>query len=231
MKVTETNLGFLIEAPQFVALFGGQKSQLLNLQSSFETYQFLRIKQTHGDTVVHSQDYTLDYKVKADAHYTQAEKTALCISTADCIPVLIYEPRTNYIAAVHAGWRGVANRIVPKTIQTLVDRGAAVENMQVLVGPHIQMNSFEVDNPVRDQILDSIQFFADQNDSLYHKNINAQKSLVDLNQVMKTQMQNCGVVFDHLYNLHLDTYTDLRFHSYRRDKEKSGRQLSFICKR
>lgn len=230
MKVTETNLGFLIESEKFTALLGSQKSLLGNLKVSFEDFTFIRIKQIHGDKSVLSNDPAMDYKVEADGHYTNSLRTALCISTADCMPVLIYDPKTDYVAAIHAGWRGIANRIVPKTLEQLQNLGGSPENMQVILGPHIQMNSFEVSHAIRDQILSSIGFSPDQQESPYHKNLNTEKALVDLNQIMKTQLQECGVVFDNLNNLHLDTFSDLRFHSYRRDKEKAGRQLSFVCR-
>lgn len=230
VKITETNLGFLIETPKVVALLGGTKAQLLNLKSSFPDFDFIRVKQTHGDTVVHSHDLALDYKVEADAHFTEKSKTALCISTADCIPVFLYDAKAEIIAGIHAGWRGVANQIVPKTFKRLQSAGSSVENIHVIIGPHIQMNSFEVSLSVRDEILSSIDFGAVQQDSIYHKNLSHEKALVDLNQVMRTQLQNCGVTFDNLYNLHIDTFVDPRFHSHRRDKENAGRQLSFICK-
>lgn len=230
MKITETNLGYLIETSKITALLGGEKSQILNLKSSFPDFQFIRVKQTHGDTIVHSHDSQLDYKVEADAHFTRDPKKALCISTADCIPVLIYDPAADLIAAVHAGWRGVASQIVPKTLQQLQGLGAKTSNTQVIVGPHIQMASFEVNDNVRDEILSSIDFGAVAPESIYHKKISHEKSLVDLNQVLRTQLQNSGISFDNLHNLHIDTFVDRRFHSHRRDKELSGRQLSFICK-
>jgi len=231
MNVTETNLGFLIETPKITALMGGQKAQLANLQASFPDFKFVRIKQTHSDIAILSKDNSLDYKIEADGHFTQTQALALCVSSADCIPVFAFDPKTNYIAAIHAGWRGVANSIVPKTLLKLKNLGCEIESIQVFIGPHIQMNSFEVENKVRDDILSSIDFGAHQKESLYHRNLNHEKSLVDLNQVMKTQLQNTGVTFDNLHNLHIDTFTDPRFHSYRRDKEKSGRQLSFICRK
>jgi YfiH family protein len=230
MKVTETNLGFLIETEKFTALFGGQKAALGSLKTSFEEFNFIRVKQTHGDKSVLSADPTLDYQVEADAHFTKAPLTALCVSTADCMPILIYDPKMEFIAAIHAGWRGVVNRIVPKTIEHLKTLGCQPENLQILLGPHIQMNSFEVKYPVRDEILSSIHFVADHPESLYHRNISGEKTLVNLNQVMKTQLQETGIQFDHLYNLYIDTFSDLRFHSFRREKEKAGRQLSFICR-
>ncbi|WP_413289376.1 polyphenol oxidase family protein [Bdellovibrio sp. HCB337] len=230
MKITETNLGFLIETPKITALLGGEKSQILNLKSSFESLDFIRVKQTHSDIVVHSKDLALDYQVEADSHFTELSKTALCISTADCIPVLLYDPVSEIIAAVHAGWRGVANQIVPKTFARLAHSGVKSENTHVIIGPHIQMASFEVSHQVRDDILSTIDFGTTEKESIYHRNLNHEKALVDLNQVMRTQLQNSGVLFDNLYNLHIDTFVDPRFHSHRRDKEKAGRQLSFICK-
>lgn len=230
MKITETNLGYLIETPKITALLGGVKSQIVNLKASFPDFKFIRVKQTHSDLVVHSKDASLDYQVEADSHFTELTKTALCISTADCIPVFFYDSKKEIIAGVHAGWRGVANQIVPKTFKRLLTAGCSAENIHAIIGPHIQMKSFEVSHSVRDEIFSSIDFGATTSDSIYHKNISAEKSLVDLNQVMRTQLQNCGVTFDNLYNLHIDTFVDPRFHSHRRDKENAGRQLSFICK-
>jgi YfiH family protein len=230
VKITETNLGFLIETSKITALLGGEKAQLINVKASFPDFDFIRVKQTHSDIVVSSTDKSLDYQIEADAHYTDLKATALCISTADCIPVLLYDTKKEVIASIHAGWRGVANQIVPKTFQKLQSLGSNPADIFVIVGPHIQMPSFEVTMDVRNTILSSIGFTAQNQESLYHRNLNSEKSLVDLNQVMKTQLQNCGVTVDNLHNLYIDTFIDPRFHSFRRDKEKSGRQLSFICK-
>ncbi len=231
MRITETNLGFLVETNAFTVLFGGTKALLGNLQASFEDIQFVRVKQTHGDKSVLSNDPALDYRVEADAHFTQRANLGLCISTADCMPIFIYDQKSQYVAGIHAGWRGVANNIVPKTIDRLKSLGGSPEQMRVLIGPHIQMSSFEVDFTVRDEILSSISETATLPESIYHTNLNSEKALVDLNQVMKTQLQVVGISFDHLSNLHIDTFTDPRFHSHRREKEQAGRQLSFIFKK
>lgn len=231
MKITETNFGFLIETNSFLVLFGGKKATLGNLQASFMNTHFVRVKQTHGDKFVRSDDPIADYKIEADAHFTNRSNLGLCISTADCMPIFIYDPTIHFVGAIHAGWRGVANNIVTKTIGQLKALGGSPEKMHVLIGPHIQMNSFEVDITVRDEILSSISESVTISESIYHQNISSEKALVDLNQVMKTQLQSCGIAFDNLSNLHIDTFTDPRFHSHRRDKEHAGRQLSFISLR
>lgn len=230
MKINETNLGFLIETPKITALMGGQKAQILNLKPSFPDLNFIRIKQTHSDITIRSADPDLDYQIEGDAHYTEISKTALCISTADCIPVLVYDSGTDHIAAIHAGWRGVANQIVPKTLRVLQRLGSKPENLQIIIGPHIQMQSFEVDQDVQEQILTTIGFSATNAKSLYHQQISEKKFLVDLNQVMKSQLQLCAVSHENIFDLHIDTFVDPRFHSFRRDKQQSGRQLSFISK-
>lgn len=228
LNAIETNLGFLIETPKLVVLFGGVKANLVNLQASFPQYEFVRVKQTHGDVVVKSDSLAMDYQVEADAHFTLKKNFGLCIATADCIPLFIYDSVREVIAGVHAGWRGVANRIVPKTISRLIQDGSSAENLQIFLGPHIQQKSFEVSIPVRDELLQSAQGTSEVG---IVQALNEEKSLVDLNRIMRLQLQHSGVPLDHVFDLHLDTFSDLRFHSHRRDKEKAGRQLSFICRK
>ncbi|RYZ85408.1 MAG: hypothetical protein EOP06_16310, partial [Proteobacteria bacterium] len=124
VKITETGLGFVLESENFVALLGGQEANVTTIKASFPEFDFVRVKQTHGDLIVHSADSSLDYQVEADAHFTDTPKLGVLISTADCIPILIYSPDLKVVASIHAGWRGVANRIVPKTVQHLVLQGA-----------------------------------------------------------------------------------------------------------
>ncbi len=71
-------------------------------------------------------------------------------------PYIFYDPQTGLVAGVHAGWRGVAARIIPKTLHKLLQLGADIKKMTVIIGPHIQKPSFEVGNDVRDQILTSL---------------------------------------------------------------------------
>lgn len=230
MKITEKNLGYFVESHGFKALLGGVKSNFVNLQTSFPELQFTRVKQTHGTVSVESLDTSKDLLLEADAHFSKTKNLALCISTADCIPVLIHDPISGYVASIHAGWRGVAGQIVPKTLQKLFLLGVQPGTLQVLIGPHIQMNSFEVSIEVCDEILSSIDASPKEKQSLYFRDLSPEKALVDLNQVMHQQLKMCGVIFDHITDFQIDTKTDPRFHSYRRDADKSGRQLSFIAK-
>jgi YfiH family protein len=224
MKIESRSLGTLIETNSFRALLGGRDGQIDNLKLTFPKIQFKRIKQVHGDRIIHTSPHSIDFSSEADAHYTNERNLGLCISTADCIPLLLFHPNPMWISIVHAGWRGVEKRIVPKTISHLKKLGCQPGKMQILVGPHIQKSSFEVENKVRDQLLKS----CNSSDSSYWEKISDEKSKVDLNLILKSQLLEMGIDMGLTFFEMKDTVTDQNYHSFRRDKDNSGRQLSFI---
>ena len=230
MNLHKTDLGYEIVTPEVTLFFGGTESQLPKLKEAYPQFKFTRVKQIHCDVVVESKDELLDYQQIADAHFSTTKNLALCVITADCVPALFYHQKTGTIAGVHAGWRGIANRILIKTIQTLKTRGIPASELEVIIGPHIQKNSFEVGLDVRNQILNSLGSLSEAEKSVYWEQKGPDKALVDLNSVVQAQLESEGIPFDHVFDLHIDTFSDLFFHSHRRDKEKAGRQVSFICR-
>ena len=230
MNVQQTRFGYEIRTPKFTMLFGGVDAQLPALKEAYSQFQFTRVKQIHSDAVVESRDCSQDYQLIADSHFSREKNLALCVATADCVPALIYHEPTGLIASVHAGWRGVANRIIVKTIETLVAQGASAHQLEVVIGPHIQKNSFEVGLGVRDQILAGLGAINDEEKLLFSEKISDEKALVDLHQVVKAQLQGAGITADRVFCLHVDTFLNCDFHSHRRDKERAGRQISFICR-
>lgn len=227
LNVSETKLGLEIKTPKYTVFFGGVDSQLPNLKNAFPELNFVRLKQIHSDAVIESNNLDMDYQVLGDAHYTGKDLT-LCVVTADCVPAFIYDPKRSVIAGIHAGWRGVASRIIPKTIAKLKEEGSNPEDLEVIIGPHIQKKSFEVEFDVRDQIMSSLGPLTPEERAQFSEKISDKKALVDLDKIVKKQIQDEGLLLEKLFAVNIDTVTDLRFHSYRRDKEKSGRQISFI---
>lgn len=230
VKIRQNSHGYEIKTAHVTVFFGGVTAQKESLQKTYPDFSLIRVKQVHGDNLVESADPSTDYTVEADAHYSSQKNQALCIITADCVPLFFYDHTTGLIAGVHAGWRGVANGLIMKTAQKLKSLGARPENMQVFIGPHIQKFSFEVGFDVRDQILTSIQHSAQGSSDAFFQNLSDEKSLVDLNAVIDQQLQKTGLRAENVFNLELDTVKNSDFHSYRRDKERSGRQISFICR-
>lgn len=228
MSVHETNLGIEIKLPHHTLLFGGKKASFDGIQAAYPKFQFTRIKQIHGDVIASVQSNAEDLQIQADAQFTKTPHLGLCISTADCVPVLIFQKHGSLVAGIHAGWRGVANEIIPKTIAKLVEQGAELGSLEIFIGPHIQQSSFEVEHSVREQLLSTLSPGVDRH-SIY-QDLNSEKSLVDLNKIVLTQLSQKRIISAQIHNFPKDTYKDLKFHSHRRDKEKSGRQLSFICR-
>lgn len=107
--------------------------------------------QTHSDriAVVGRPDGMTAVDPPADALITNVPGVILSCFYADCQPVLIYDPHTRSVAAVHSGWRGVVNGIVPKTIAKMAaEFGARAGNLLVAVGPSICRSCFETDDDV-----------------------------------------------------------------------------------
>ncbi|KAA6327837.1 Laccase domain protein YfiH [termite gut metagenome] len=84
-----------------------------------------------------------------DALITCEPGYCLCISTADCVPLLLYDARNKVIAAVHAGWRGTVNRIVQHTLNVMKQAfGTCGNDVSACIGPSISLQSFEVGEEV-----------------------------------------------------------------------------------
>lgn len=84
-----------------------------------------------------------------DAVCTNLKGTCVCVSTADCIPILLYDDESGVISAIHAGWRGTVARIVEENIKVLIDTyGIKAENLHAIIGPGISLDAFEVGDEV-----------------------------------------------------------------------------------
>lgn len=86
-----------------------------------------------------------------DALATNVGNICVCVRTADCIPVLMWDDQTNVVSAVHAGWKGTVKRIVESNIDLLSGSfGTKAENIHAIIGPGIGWDSFEVGDEVYD---------------------------------------------------------------------------------
>lgn len=86
-----------------------------------------------------------------DAIMTNLTGVCIGVSTADCIPLLVYDPRHRAMAAIHAGWRGAVRRIVLQTIADMTTAyGSQPTDLRVQIGPGISIDSFEVGDEVYD---------------------------------------------------------------------------------
>ena len=107
-------------------------------------------RQTHTTNVRVVTDVpTVEELHEVDAVVTNLKGFCLCVSTADCVPVLLYDEAKQVIAAVHAGWRGTVGRIVERTLDVMrLHYGTEGKDVVACIGPGISLESFEVGDEV-----------------------------------------------------------------------------------
>lgn len=147
----------------------------------------------------------------------------LVIKSADCLPVIVYDGVNTRIAAVHSGWKGTANSIVKEAITKMLSLGSSAADLKIYVGPHIQKTSFEVMDDVKNVFEKNFSYegIIEKKDETHY--------LIDLGRVVKLDAMSLGVKEENIYVSCLDTVTDERFHSYRRDKKDYGLMYTMVC--
>jgi polyphenol oxidase len=129
--------------------------------------QVLRVKQVHGNQVLSSEEVLEFLAVReqteavalwpeADGLFSDAHHQAVWVCSADCTPVLIADERTGHVAAVHAGWRGTAAKIVPNAIAQMQAQGSAISDLRVAMGPAIAGEVYQVSREVASKVGQSI---------------------------------------------------------------------------
>jgi YfiH family protein len=176
------------------------------------------LRQIHSDIVVIAEH--TGCLAEGDALVTNRPGITLSIRTADCLPILMADPTHRAVAAVHAGWRGAALGIVPKTVRAMTERfGTRPEDLVVAIGPGIGACCFEVGPEVAVQFQ---QWFPERADLASH-------TKVDLVETISRQLRRNGVAVRHLATANLCTVCDASvFHSYRRDRDQAGRMTATI---
>ncbi len=223
MKFNETDLGFECITDKIHIFFGKSTSTIDHLESEYPYYEFRQIKQTHSDICI--QSIPISESTEADGHYTTEKNKALIVRTADCLPILVYDATTEMILSVHAGWKGVENRIFQKSVDH-----TKLKNLQVFIGPHIHKQSFEVDIDVYQKLhagyLVGLRNKKYSEADIFEKVGN--KFHIDLKKIVMSSLDENIVT--QLTDLNFDTLTRADFHSYRRDHTNAGRNLSFVVR-
>lgn len=175
------------------------------------------LNQIHGTTVVQASE-SIDIPLDADASWDNSGSVACAVMTADCLPVLLCDRAGTVVAAVHAGWRGLANGVLQNTLAAM-----NIEPIEIMAyfAPAISVDAFEVGQDVYDvfcsQLPDAQQAFYTIKDNKY---------LADIYLLAKKILKNEGVTQvyggEHCTVLERNT-----FFSYRRDGQ-TGRMVSAI---
>jgi len=161
-----------------------------------------------------------------DALTTDVAGICIGVSTADCIPILLYDPDHHAAAAVHAGWRGTAKRIAEKAVTAMQERyGACPDRMKAVIGPGIGIDAFEVGDEVYDQFA-TAGFPMDKIARRYH----AGKWHINLPACNRLQLETAGVAIIQTTNICTWQHAD-DFFSARRLTPDCGRIFTGIILR
>jgi len=184
------------------------------------------LSQVHSCSVARAVD-ALAARVPADAVTSPRGGCAVLIRVADCVPVLIADPSTGHVAAVHAGWRGVVSGIVPAAVDALRAIGADVRACVAAVGPCISAKHFEIGPEVADALA-----AADLASCVVAPGVHGPKHHADLVAAVALQLARASVARESIDAEPPCTYADrARFFSYRRDGAASGRLAALIAPR
>ncbi|MFA9275091.1 MAG: peptidoglycan editing factor PgeF [Candidatus Aquirickettsiella gammari] len=178
------------------------------------------LSQIHGTLAVDAVSLQGGMPVQADASFTNSPKIACAVLTADCLPVLLASTDGLIVAAVHAGWRGLAAGVIEETVQQMRNKGA--QEITAWLGPAIGSAAFEVGADVLDVFTQKMPQLSDNFKALD----GGAKFLADIYGLARTILHSLAIV--NVSGGDYCTFTqDELFYSYRRDGV-TGRMASWI---
>ncbi len=216
------------DAPECVA----ENYRILGEALGFSIEKLVLTRQTHSDIV---RPVTMEDAGKGLVHHAYPECDALItntpgvglvVFTADCTPILLHDPITGAVGAVHAGWRGTALGLVYKTVASMAENfGCQPESIRAAIGPNIAQCCFRTDADVPNAMIEALgaeaePFIQKQQEKFY----------VNLKEINALWLKKAGVKHIEISPLCTACRQDL-FWSHRRMGQNRGSQGAIIvCK-
>ncbi|WP_392535834.1 peptidoglycan editing factor PgeF [Nostoc sp. C117] len=207
-----------------------------------------RLKQVHGNTVLTPEEVESSLKAlgddlaSADGLISEQPLQAIWVASADCTPVLIGDVKTGQVAAIHAGWRGTAKKIVPQAIARLQSQGSQLDDLRIAMGPAIAGEVYQVSIEVAAEIGATI--IPDNNEgkiitalhllpnSPLLEDANSGKVRLDVRRVNTLQLESLGITGEQIAIAPYCTFqTPEHFFSYRREKEKKVQWSGIVSRK
>jgi len=157
-----------------------------------------------------------------DAFITDIPFITLCVTVADCLPILIFDKNRRIISSIHSGWKGTFNNILNVILEKLIDMGCNPSDLLIFLGPAINKCCFEV----------SSQLFKDFKNKYNYLDCfetRDNKCYVDIRKINRYIFINKGGRKENIIDTDLCTYCNEKlFFSHRRDNGKTGRMFGII---
>lgn len=180
--------------------------------------RLLLLKQVHGRAV---KTAPWEGRPEADAAVATASGHVLGIETADCLPVLLVDPRRRVVAAAHAGWRGTVQGVAAGAVRALAASGSRPQDLLAALGPNIGPCCYEVGEDVR-------AAFGPEGAAFFRPGPRGRDHL-DVRAANLAQLRAEGLTEDHITSVDECTFCrPADYHSYRRAAKAAGRMINFV---
>jgi len=181
-------------------------------------------RQVHGTGQLWCRGEHYFHNLEADALLTEEPGTAVAVRTADCLPILLADPCSGIIAAVHAGWRGTTRRIAAATVEAMLAHGSKADDLIASLGPCIGPCCFTIDPDTASQLA------ACSAQAAVHVHDETNQCRADLAAINRDQLMESGLADANIESLTSCTscHPEL-FFSHRRDHGRTGRHLAVVA--
>ena len=158
---------------------------------------------------------------KCDALVTSDNSLILGITTADCLPIIFYDPENHVIGIAHAGWKGLVKGVIQNTVKKMINSGAKKKSIKSIIGPCIRVKSYEVNEEFVNKLKTKYQRFAVKQ---------MQKIYFDLPKLAKYILSESNI--SSVHDIKKNTFSDKNYFSFRESKKKKhkdyGRNINLI---
>lgn len=225
---TSTKQSFDTENTRFTGdspeIYTENRKQLAE-KLGIEVQQLVFPRQTHTDCVAEIDGVPDCEITETDALVTNQRGICICVQTADCVPILLFDSKKKVIAAIHAGWRGTVKKIAAAAVQKMTDKfGSNTANIIAAIGPSISPAMYEVGNEVTEAVLRSIP-----NAGKVIRLNSSGKNHIDLWEANRQVLLHAGLQTKNIEIIGECSFTlNDRYFSARKEGAETGRMVSGI---
>jgi YfiH family protein len=192
--------------------------------AGFDDQRLATLRQVHGAEVAIAESMPAGAPPPAaDALVSRRPGTTVGVFTADCLPLLLVDPRQRRVAAAHAGWRGTLAGVATAVVEAMIRLGSSPDDLRAAIGPAIGSCCFAVGDNVAAAFRAAFPGQAVVPEAAGHQ------AHVDLRLANRLRLLAAGLALEHIDDAFPCTCCDpQRFFSYRRQRGPVGEHLAFI---
>ncbi|WP_291651367.1 peptidoglycan editing factor PgeF [Clostridium sp.] len=197
-------------------------NNLNSIIKEFNLSDVIYLNQIHSDKIyTYNKNYINIRDEEGDALITKEKNIAIGVFTADCVPIIIANEKSDVVATIHSGWKGTYNSIVLKTLLKMKDEfNIDTNETKVFIGPHIRKCCYEVSEELKEKFIEKTKI--DEDKLFDGRNLSMQECILK-------DLREFGIMENNIYSLNLCTHCEknLKLYSYRKSVGTYGRLFSF----